>query len=154
MTGTSSRVLGIAMLVFLPALCTRCEQPSRAAIAAAVPAPSIEDIRLAAGRQLTAGASTRVPAWHIRARAAGHDCGVLLVDIGVNMEDVLVNGLQYGVAPYEIAEGGLHRFSREHSFRAVAYRDAAGRIWTYGAISRTDAESMVPCRNHMAGSEP
>ena len=140
MTGTAPRVSGIAMLLLLLTRCTGSDP-------VAVPARSVEEIRLSAAQQLTAGAGTSVPGWHIHARAAGHDCGVLLVDVGVNMEDVLVDGLQYGVEPYTITTGGVHAFSRTHFFRGVAYRDAAGRVWTYGAISRTDAESLVPCRS-------
>lgn len=149
MTGTSPRVLGLASLMVLAtclAACDRADAPARAVTAAAVPTLSIQELRVASAHKLTSYAGAKVPAWDVRANASGHDCGILLVELGVNMEDTLVDGLQYGVDPYAVTEGGVQTFSREHSFLAVAYRDAAGRIWTYGPVARTDAESFVPCR--------
>jgi hypothetical protein len=147
MTGTSPRVLGLALLIAVAVLLPRCDGTTASPPAAAtVPSLTIQDLRVNAAHQLTRAATRRVPAWNISAKAAGHDCGTLLVEVGVNMETSLVDGLQYGVDPYDVTKGGIQTYSRQHYFRAVAYKDAAGRVWRYGPVTLADAESLVPCR--------
>jgi hypothetical protein len=52
--------------------------------------------------------------------------------------------MQYGTGPYA-AFGGVEEFAQDRRFRAVVYRDAAERLWTYGATSRDEARSMPRC---------
>lgn len=102
--------------------------------------------RVAAARQLTAlCANSRLRSWNVRARAAGADCSVLYVQTSVILEDALIEALHYGTAPYAPAAGGVRKFSRDRAFRGVAYKDATGKLWTYGKVSADEAEVLVPC---------
>ena len=83
--------------------------------------------------------------WNIRAHAIGSDCCVLLVELSTFMQDATIEAMHYGTGPYAIQRGGVHRFCRERAFRGVAYKDAAGRIWTYGAVNATETVSLEPC---------
>lgn len=91
-------------------------------------------------------AQSRFAAWHVRGNAAGSDCAVLLVNVSIILDDSMVEAMHYGAGTYEAYPGGVRRFARERDFRAVAYRDSSGRYWTYGPLSTTDAETLVPCR--------
>ena len=90
-------------------------------------------------------ASSPLASWNVRVNAAGRDCAVLLVQPSISMDDSLVEALHYGSGPYAAYGGGVEHFSRDHSFRAVAYRDASGHIWTYGAVDTAEAETLAPC---------
>jgi hypothetical protein len=91
-------------------------------------------------------ASSTLAGWHIRGRAAGADCGVLLVTFDVNMEDSMISSFHYGNGIYgSILPGGVAQFYPERSFRGVVYRDADGRSWTYGSVSSVEASSISPC---------
>jgi hypothetical protein len=106
-----------------------------------------DDEHVTAARALTTRYSqSRLARWKVKGSAAGADCGVLLVETSVILEDAMVAALHYGAGTYEIHQGGIQQFSRERAFRGVAYRDSARRTWTFGDVSRTEAASLVPCR--------
>ena len=88
---------------------------------------------------------SRFATWNVRASARGRDCDVFFVETGVIMEDSMVEAMHYGAGFYGVIEGGVQRFSRDRSFRAVAYRDSSARIWTYGAITARDAATLKRC---------
>lgn len=90
-------------------------------------------------------AHSRFAGWKIQAHASGHDCDVLLVETSVIMEDSMVEAMHYGAGAYGVVEGGVQRFSRDRSFRGVAYRDSSGRVWTYGSITTAEPGILRPC---------
>ncbi|PYQ31747.1 MAG: hypothetical protein DMF56_01160 [Acidobacteria bacterium] len=81
----------------------------------------------------------------LRAAVAGSDCHVLVIETKAEFDDDLVESIQYGIGDYD-AFGGADQFAQEHGFRAVVYRDSAGALWTYGATTRDEAQSMPRCR--------
>jgi hypothetical protein len=83
--------------------------------------------------------------WDVRAHAAGSDCRVLLVELSTFMRDAAIEAMHYGTGPYAIQRGGVQRFCRERSFRGVAYKDAAGRIWIYGTVNAAERASLERC---------
>lgn len=91
-------------------------------------------------------AASRLASWKVRADAAGGDCGILLVETPMILEDTIVEAMHYGTGSYELYRGGVNQFSRARSFRGVAYKDGSGEVWFYGNLSRTEAESLRPCR--------
>lgn len=101
-----------------------------------------------AAASLLAGrcASSRLAKWKLRGTAAGDDCDVLLVDTSMVLDDSLAEAIHYGSGAYAVVAGGMRRFTRERAFRAVAYRDRTGRVWTYGDLTRREAEDLQPCR--------
>jgi hypothetical protein len=105
------------------------------------PAPTNYEKRIADARVFTTRYSQPAIAnWNVRAHAAGSDCAVLFVETSIILEDAMIEAMYYGAGAYEpIYPGGVQRFSREHAFRGVAYKDVSGRIWTYGRISRDEA---------------
>lgn len=90
-------------------------------------------------------AHSRFAGWKIRATARGRDCDVLLVETDMLMEDSMVEAMHYGAGAYGVVEGGVRRFSRDRSFRGVAYKDSSGRIWAYGDVTAHDAATMPRC---------
>jgi hypothetical protein len=90
-------------------------------------------------------ANSRLSKWNVRASAAGADCGVLIIDTSIILEDSMVEALHYGAGPYGVLEGGIQRFCTDRSFRAVAYRDSSGRIWTYGDVSAAEVKRLKRC---------
>ncbi len=93
-----------------------------------------------------AAAFTRQHAKHnLQAFVAGSDCRVLLIGTETTFDDELVETIQYGTGDYD-AFGGVDRFAHERGFRAVVYRDSAGTLWTYGATTRDEAQSLPRCR--------
>ena len=108
---------------------------------------SKDHARLAAPNALTERFSqSRLAPWNVRASAAGARCDILLVETSVRMADAMVEALHYGAGAHAVYENGLQQFYRDHSFRGVVYRDSAGNIWTYGAITPAVAEAIEPCR--------
>ena len=104
------------------------------------------EMRITSARRLTAlCAKSRLSKWHVRARAAGNDCNVLLITTSVILEDSMIEALHYGAGAYDVYPGGVQQFSRERAFRGVAYRDASGRVWTYGALTPAEADSLEVC---------
>lgn len=83
--------------------------------------------------------------WKVRAKAAGSDCGVLLVETSIIMEDAMVDALHYGAGAYEVYPGGVKDFSDERAFRGVAYKDATDKVWPYG-ITAEEAEGLLACQ--------
>lgn len=82
----------------------------------------------------------------LRADAAGNDCQVLLVRAKTPLHDSTVETIHYGTGEPGVYRDGIQQFADERRFRAVAYRDSEGRLWTYGAITRGEAASMETCR--------
>jgi hypothetical protein len=89
---------------------------------------------------------SRLSGWNIRASAAGADCDILNIEVPIILEDSMVEAIHYGAGSYDVYAGGVQHFSHERTFRAVSYKDASGRVWTYGPLSRNEAEALVPCR--------
>ena len=105
-----------------------------------------DDVRVrAAGLMTDRYARSRFSGWNIRASAAGADCAVLYVETPIVLEDAMVEALHYGAGAYDVVEGGVQQFSRERTFRGVAYKDGTGRLWTYGAVTASEAEGMRQC---------
>jgi hypothetical protein len=101
---------------------------------------SNRDVRISAANLFTRKYSqSRLASWNVRGHAAGSDCSILFVDASIILEESMVEALHYGAGAYDVYPGGVQRFSRNHSFRGIAYRDVSGRIWTYGEISSTEA---------------
>lgn len=84
-------------------------------------------------------------AWNVHGFVAGTDCDVFLVETSVVMNDAMVEALHYGAGAYGVVDGGVQRFYRDGAFRGVAYRDAAGHVWKYGDVSRSEAETLKRC---------
>lgn len=101
--------------------------------------------RIEAARALTERyAHSRLAAWNVRVRAAGRDCGVVLVDTTVIMGDSAVEALHYGGGRYGIDGRGIEHFRREQQFRGVAYRDSTARVWMYD-VTPEEARTLTPC---------
>ena len=90
-------------------------------------------------------ARSRLSEWNIRGQAAGDDCSVLIIKTPVIMEDSMVEAMHYGAGAYDIYDGGVQRFSRDRTFRGVAYQDGSGRLWTYGAVTQGEVEALKAC---------
>jgi hypothetical protein len=117
-----------------------------AACESKIPSPPTQQARISAADLFTQRyAQSRFAGWKIHAHASGHDCDVLFVETGVIMEDSMVEAMHYGAGAYGVVEGGVQRFSRDRSFRGVAYRDFSGRVWTYGAITTAEPGILKPC---------
>jgi len=82
----------------------------------------------------------------LKAYAAGADCLVLLIRTKRSFDDAAVETLHYGTGESTTYPGGLQQFAEDRKFRAVAYKDADGGLWTYGSITREEAHSMPVCR--------
>jgi hypothetical protein len=94
-------------------------------------------------------AQSRWAAWKIEAHAArtpGSDCNVLLVRASIALDDSMIETLQYGSQAYDVFGGGVQQFCKDHRFRGVMYRDSAGHLWTYGALTLQETDTLVPCR--------
>jgi hypothetical protein len=83
---------------------------------------------------------------HLRADAAGDDCGVLLIQTKNVFDNALVESIHYGIGEYDAFNGGMQQFAETKGFRAVVYRDATGDLWTYGSITLDEARTMPSCR--------
>ena len=82
----------------------------------------------------------------LNAHAAGTDCLILLVRSSTPLDDLAIETMHYGTGVPTPYDGGLQQFAKDHMFRAVAYKDANGRQWTYGSVTREEAGSMPICR--------
>lgn len=91
-------------------------------------------------------AKSRFAGWHVRAKAAGNDCGVLLVETSLILDEAMIEAMHYGAGAYDVYRGGVQQFSRERAFRGVVYRDPSLRTWAYGATTVVEAETLRPCR--------
>jgi hypothetical protein len=104
------------------------------------------DMHVAAANEFTERYSrSRLAAWNVRAHAAGTDCDVLFVQTSIIMEESMVDALHYGAGAYAVYAGGVQRFCRDRSFRATAYGDPSGRVWTYGEITAAQSTNLRPC---------
>jgi hypothetical protein len=104
-------------------------------------------VRIDAARTFTDLYShSRLAGWDIHANAAGANCEVLRIEVSIIMEDSMVEAMHYGAGSYDVYAGGVQHFSQDRTFRAVSYRDASGRVWTYGPLSMSQAKALVPCR--------
>lgn len=131
---------GVTLTLFFTIVVAMCRP-------APAPRANASDGRIAAAHHFTELYSkSRLSGWDVRASAAGNDCAALFVTTSIILEDSMVEAMHYGAGPYDIHDGGIEHFYRESSFRGVAYRDASGRIWTYGAVNAIEAEAFVPCR--------
>lgn len=124
-------------MILLAALAARCESQR--------PKASNEHIA-AAGEMTSRYARSAIAHWDVRARAGGADCGVLLVETKIVMEDSKIEALHYGGGVYDVYKGGVDQFGRDRAFRGVVYRDATGRVWTYGDLSAGEGPALEPCR--------
>lgn len=105
------------------------------------------DVHVIAAHALTQRyAASRFHTWNIKATAGGGDCSVLVLQTEIILDDSMIEAMHYGAGQYDTYSGGLQRFMREHDFRGMAYKDVSGRIWTYGKVSPSEAETLVPCR--------
>jgi hypothetical protein len=105
------------------------------------------DVHVAAADTFTTIYSkSRLSGWKVTARAASTDCSVLLIDASIIMEDSMIEAMHYGSGAYDVYDGGVQRFYRDRGFRGVAYRDSSGALWTYGAVTALEAETLAPCR--------
>ena len=103
------------------------------------------DVRTTAAALFTSRyASSQWSSLGIHARAAGADCGVLLVTIGTEMDDSSIEAIHYGQM-YSVYDGGVEHFYHERTFRGVVYRDVTARYWRYGLVSREEAKQLPPC---------
>ena len=108
--------------------------------------PSPYNERIEAARLLTERyAHSRLAAWNVRVRAAGDDCGVVLVDTAVILRDSTVEALHYGGGDYGIDGRGIEHFRRDRRFRGVVYRDSTARVWPYDGLSAEEARALKPC---------
>ena len=109
--------------------------------------PSPRDARINAAASLAGRcAASRLAKWNIRGSAGGADCNVLLVDTSMVLDDSLVEAIHYGTGAHAVVDGGVRHFTRQRAFRGVVYRDRTGRVWTYGDLTRREAEELQPCR--------
>ena len=82
----------------------------------------------------------------LHANAAGDDCLVLLVGTNAHLDDTAVESLHYGAGNPPAYKGGVRQFTEDRGFRAVVYRDTDRALWTYGAITRDEAQVIRTCR--------
>jgi hypothetical protein len=129
------RTFVLALFVLIPAA---CESNRR---------PTADTERMLAANALTDRyAQSRLARWEVRGHAAGTDCTVLFVETSILMEDSMVEALHYGAGAYDVYKGGVQQFSRDRSFRGVAYKDTSNRIWTYGEVDAAEARMLGRCR--------
>jgi hypothetical protein len=142
MTRTSTAsVIGLLLLVV--GVTNDCS-PGR--VASPKP-PAAGNIRATAARLFTERyAHSRVTDWQLRARPAGADCAVLLIETPVILQESMIEAVHYGAGDYDIYPGGVQHFYEERSFRGVTYKDSTDRRWPYGAVTQAEADTLVPCR--------
>jgi len=110
------------------------------------PRPTVRE-HMSAARTVTKDcAASRLASWNVHASAAGTDCGILLIETPMILEDSIIEAMHYGTGAYGLYAGGVNQFSRDRTFRGVAYKDGSGQLWFYGNVSRAEAESLRPCR--------
>lgn len=144
MSGTRRRSTPPAVaLVLVVAICSGSCKPAPPA----PPPPSATSGQRASAASLFTShyAHSRMSAWALKAHAAGTDCTILFVQTPMIMDDSIVEALHYGAGAYDVYAGGVQRFYRERSFRAVVYKDGSERLWTYGAIANGEVEALEPC---------
>ena len=139
---TLARIRKLAIAAVLVTAASHCTRNVPEA-----PSTAIAKARVASATLLTNDcAASRLSGWNVRGTAAGTDCGVLLVETPMILEDSIVEAMHYGTGAYDLYRGGIYHFSRSRSFRGVAYRDGSGKTWTYGAVSDDEVAGLKPCR--------
>jgi len=129
-------IRGIGLALLLGATVCKPQQP-----------PSPREHRIAAAALFTRRcAASRLARWNIRGIAAGGDCGILIVDTSMVLDDSLTEAIHYGTGAYAVVDGGVRHFTQDRSFRGVAYRDRTGRVRPYGELTQAEAEELQPCR--------
>lgn len=104
------------------------------------------DNRMAAARSFTGiYEHSRLSKWTVRASVAGAGCDVLFVRTSIILEDSMIEAMHYGAGAYDVYPGGVQQFYRDRAFRGVAYKDSSERVWTYGAVTTAEGESLTPC---------
>ena len=104
------------------------------------------DAHVSAASMLTQRYShSKFEKWNVRARAAGRDCRVLLVETSIILDDSMVEAMHYGAGNYAVEGRGMQHFSRESAFHGVVYRDQTNHVWTYGDLGPEEAESIAAC---------
>ena len=81
----------------------------------------------------------------LRVSAAGDDCLVLLVRSNTAFDDATVESIQYGTNEFTAYAGGVQQFLEDHRFRAAVYIDTNRSLWTWGSVTRKEAQSLSPC---------
>jgi hypothetical protein len=136
------RTILVTLLIIGAARCERTTAP-----AAHIETSNSKQAHTASAALFTAQcARSRLAKWDIRADATGADCGVLLVETPIVLEDSMVEAMHFGTGAYDVFEGGVQHFSRDRAFRGVAYKDGSGRIWTYGSVAPAASRELRPCR--------
>jgi hypothetical protein len=142
---------GLALFVFAAAGTSNVSTPPRMTNAAvstpsALPLrPLQRNVRVQAATLFTDRYSQPpFTEWHIHASAAGRDHSMLLVQVGVILDESMVEAMHYGTGAYD-KYGGVQRFSIEQTFRGVLYRDVSGKCWRYGKVTADD-ERAFACR--------
>lgn len=111
------------------------------------PASPPHSVHVTAAHRFTRNyAQSKLARWHVQGSAAGSDCGVLLVQTAIVMDDSMVEALHYGAGAYRVDDRGVYQFYREHSFRGVAYKDPSRKVWTYGDVNADELAALTPCR--------
>lgn len=135
------RLTAMRQLLLIAAIvagaCTRSDAPVRAS----------RDTHLAAADAFTDRYhASALRTWRMRARAAGADCSILVVETPMLLDDTIVEAMHYGTGSYAVDDGGIERFSRERAFRGVVYRDKTHRVWTFGNVTRIEVAGVQTCR--------
>jgi hypothetical protein len=131
----------VSLLLLLSVLACESNQPASPGIS------TPRDTRIAAAHAFTGRyAHSRLSGWDIRASAAGADCDVLFVRTSIILEDSMIEAMHYGAGAYDVYTGGVQQFCRDRTFRGVAYKDASEKVWTYGAVTIGEGESLELCR--------
>jgi hypothetical protein len=105
-----------------------------------------QDVRAMAASLFTSRYSNSAfSSWNVRAAPAGSDCAILLINIGIEMDDSQIQAMQYGEGSYAVYDGGVEHFYHERTFRGVVYKDARGRTWRYGLVSSSEAKHLPHC---------
>ena len=103
-------------------------------------------------RVTAAGALTRkysqshYEKWHVRARATGKDCRVLLVETSIVLDESMVEAMHFGTGPYALEGRGVEKYSDEGGFRGVVYKDPTDRVFCYGDLRDDDPHALPQCR--------
>lgn len=138
----------VAVAVWAPGMTGKHRDPTPTATArASTVAPrTSENVRIAAANLLMQRYGlSRMHDWKVRVHAAGPRCEMLLVQVGVILNDSMAESMHYGVGSYLVYDGGVQRYYMERGFRGVAYRDTSGKSWAFGSLSEKDANVLIPC---------
>ncbi|HSY50411.1 MAG TPA: hypothetical protein VLC46_16485 [Thermoanaerobaculia bacterium] len=79
-------------------------------------------------------AGSRVSGLRLEAKAAPMDRSILLIRIGIPVDDSQVEAIHYGTGSFGVTPNGIRRFYLDHRFRGVIYQDATGATWAYGSV--------------------